>query len=235
MKRGPGNHDDDGHHRAADPAQNRRERVLNPVDRVSELLFGLFMALTFVGAVSVAEAGHVELRAMFAAALGCNLAWGLVDAVMYVVRTITARGRSLTLLLGVRAASDADTARGLIRSALPPLVASEITTTALDALRERMLAIADVPERPRLEARDLSAALGIFVLVVASTFPVVLPFALIADVGIAKLVSRLIALAMLFAGGLVLGRYAGYGSWKVGLMMAGLGTAVVAAVMALGG
>jgi hypothetical protein len=32
-----------------------REPVLNPVDRVSEMLFGLFMALTFVGAVSVAD------------------------------------------------------------------------------------------------------------------------------------------------------------------------------------
>lgn len=219
----------------ADPGQDRRERVLNPVDRVSELLFGLFMALTFVGAVSVAEAGHAELRAMFAAALGCNLAWGLVDAVMYVVRTITARGRSLTLLRSVRAAAGAADARELIRSSLPPLVASHITDAALDALREQVLTIDDVPEHPRLEGKDLWAAVGIFVLVVASTFPVVLPFALIRDVGTAKLASRLIALTMLFAGGLALGRYAGYGSWKVGLMMTALGTAVVAAVMALGG
>jgi len=40
---------------------------------------------------------------------------------------------------------------------------------------------------------------------------------------------------MLFLGGLALGRYAGYGTWKVGFMMAGLGTLVVMAVMALGG
>ena len=39
----------------------------------------------------------------------------------------------------------------------------------------------------------------------------------------------------LFLGGLALGRYAGYGSWRVGLMMAGLGTAVVIAINALGG
>jgi VIT1/CCC1 family predicted Fe2+/Mn2+ transporter len=98
-----------------------------------------------------------------------------------------------------------------------------------------MLAMTNVPERPRLQASDLKAALGIFLIVVASTFPVVLPFALIQDVGVAKLVSRVVALAMLFVGGLALGRYAGYGSWKTGLMMAALGSAVVAAVMALGG
>ena len=37
--------------------ESARDPVLNPVDRVSEMLFGLFMALTFVGAVSVAESG----------------------------------------------------------------------------------------------------------------------------------------------------------------------------------
>jgi len=214
---------------------NARERVLDPVDRVSELLFGLFMALTFVGALSVAEAGRAEIREMYGAALGCNLAWGLVDAVMYFVRTITARGRSITLLRGVRAAPDAATARDRIRESFTPVVASLVTDAALDAMRERILAMTDIPERPKAQWKDFQAAFAIFLIVVASTFPVVLPFALIQDVGVAKMVSRLVALAMLFTGGLALGRYAGYGSWKVGLMMAGLGTAVVAAVMALGG
>ena len=95
-----------------------REPVLSPVDRVSELLFGLFMALTFVGAVSVAEAGREQIRGMFAAALGCNLAWGLVDAVMYLVRTVTDRGRSLTLVRSVRAAPDAEAGRKLIERSL---------------------------------------------------------------------------------------------------------------------
>ena len=51
-------------------------------------------------------------------------------------------------------------------------------------------------------------------------FPSCLPFVLISDVGTAKTVSRALSLAMLFFGGLALGRYAGYGSWKVGFMMA---------------
>ena len=78
--------------------------VLNPVDRVSEMLFGLLMALTFVGAVSAAESGDEQIRTLFTTALGCNLAWGLVDAVMYLVRTITERGRLLTLVREVRSA-----------------------------------------------------------------------------------------------------------------------------------
>ena len=79
------------------------------------------------------------------------------------------------------------------------------------------------------------AALMIFLLVVAATFPVVLPFAFFSDVELAKNLSRGIALAMLFFGGLALGRYAGYGSWKAGFMMAAVGTALVIAINALGG
>jgi len=212
-----------------------REPVLNPVDRVSELLFGLFMALTFVGAVSVAESGRAEIRAMMAAALGCNLAWGLADAVMYLVRTITDRGRALMLVRSVRAAADPEAGRKLIEGALSSAVAGLVAATEIEAMRGRILALPKLPERPTLEARDLLAALAVFLLVVAATFPVVLPFVIFGDVGTAKTVSRGIALAMLFGGGLALGRYAGYGSLRAGFMMMGLGAALVGAIMALGG
>lgn len=216
-------------------SRTAREPVLNPVDRVSEMLFGLFMALTFVGAISVAESGRAEVRAMLAAALGCNLAWGLVDAVMYLVRTVTDRGRLLTLINSVRATRDAEAGRTLIKRSLSRVAAGLVTDTEIEAMRGRIVALPSVPKRPALKADDLLAALAVFLLVVAATFPVVLPFVLFDDVGLAKAVSRAIALAMLFFGGLALGRYAGYGSWKVGFMMAGLGAVLVAAVIALGG
>jgi hypothetical protein len=211
------------------------DSVLSPVDRVSEMLFGLFMALTFVGAVSVAEAGREQVRDLFVAALGCNLAWGLVDAIMYLVRTVTDRGRLLTLVHAVRAAPDAGTGHRLLERLLSRAAASLVSPTEIEAIRGRIIALHSVPARPTLEWDDLFAALAIFLIVISATFPVVLPFALILDVATAKTVSRAIALAMLFFGGLALGRYAGYGSWRVGLMMVGLGTALVIAINALGG
>jgi len=212
-----------------------REPVLNPVDRVSELLFGLFMALTFIGAVSVAESGREQIRSMFIAAFGCNLAWGLVDAVMYVVRTITDRGRLLTLIRSVKTAPDAEAGRRFVERSLSQAMAGLVSSAEIEAIRERIVALSSVPARPTLERDDLLAALAIFLIVVASTLPVVLPFLVFGDVGTAKNVSRAVSLAMLFFGGLALGRYAGYGSWKVGLMMVGLGTALVVAINALGG
>ena len=197
-----------------------REPVLNVVDRVSEMLFGLFMALTFIGVVTVAGAGRDEVREMFVTALGCNLAWGLVDAVMYLVRSVQA--------------ADAEGGRRLVEDSLPQGVAGLVAQAELEAIRGRIAAL-HMPTRPRLNGDDLLAALAIFLIVVAATFPVVVPFLLIQDVGVALTVSRGISLLMLFFGGLALGRYAGYGSWKVGFMMAGLGTALVAAINALGG
>jgi VIT1/CCC1 family predicted Fe2+/Mn2+ transporter len=215
--------------------QEVREPLLNAVDRVSELLFGLFMALTFVGVVSMATAGREEIKTMLAAALGCNLAWGIVDAVMYLVRTVTERGRSLTLVRSVQAAADAEAGRRLIEGALSPGMAKLVATAEVEAIRGRLVALTDLPARPKLQRDDFLAACGVFLIVVASTFPVALPFVFFENAGTALFVSRAIAVTMLFLGGLALGRYAGYGSWKTGAMMAGLGVAVVAAVIALGG
>jgi len=71
----------------------RQGRLLDPLDRVSEILFGLIMAVTIVGSLSIATAGHTEVRAVLIGALGCNIAWGLVDAVMYVLRGMAERAR----------------------------------------------------------------------------------------------------------------------------------------------
>ena len=211
------------------------EPIRNPVDRISEMLFGLFMALTFVGAVSVAGRGQEEVRTLFITAFGCNIAWGLVDAVMYLVRTATERGRQLRLVHAVRAAPDAERGRALVRRELLAAFPRVTTEAQVEQIRERLLALDGVPEKVHLDGNDALAAVAIFLIVVAATFPVVLPFAFFTDVDVAKWVSRGLSLAMLFFGGLALGSYAGYGSWKAGLLMAGLGTALTVAIIALGG
>ena len=69
------------------------DRVLEPVERLSEILFGLIMALTITGAVSVATADRFTIRTTLFAALGCNLAWGIIDAGMYLMARLGERGR----------------------------------------------------------------------------------------------------------------------------------------------
>src|SRR5437660_5533748 len=60
---------------------NPSERLLDPMERISEVLFALIMVLTFTCSFSVADAGREQVRTMLLGALGCNLAWGIIDAV----------------------------------------------------------------------------------------------------------------------------------------------------------
>jgi VIT1/CCC1 family predicted Fe2+/Mn2+ transporter len=212
---------------------SRPAPVLDPVDRASEVVFGTLMAVTFTGSLSVATAGAQEVRTMLVAALGCNLAWGLTDAVMYLVRTSTERRRKVNLLQRVRETRDGGQAHRLIADALPERLAAVTDTEMLEALRARL--VAEPVPSPGLRAGDYTAALGVFVLVVLATFPVVVPFLFIADASTALRVSNALALATLFVSGHTLGRYAGGSAWRYGLGMMTIGVALIVAIMALGG
>ncbi|SDD45862.1 hypothetical protein SAMN05216345_109114 [Cupriavidus sp. YR651] len=216
-----------------DRAQERKP-VLDVVDRVSEMCFGLYMALTFVGAVSATTAGPDAPQTMFRAAIGCNLAWGLVDAIMFLVRTLAGRGMLQKLALTIKQ-EDRTSGVAAIRDALPPAMNPHIADDDLEPIRLRLVSGADVPERPTLRLADFLGAIRIFCIVVLSTFPVALPFVLLHDVATALVVSRVLTLAMLFGGGMALGHYAGISPWRAGLGMMALGVAVTIAVIALGG
>lgn len=172
-------------------ARERRARVLDPVDRVSEIIFGLLMALSFTGSLSAATAQREDIRVMMLAALACNIAWGLVDAVMYLVGVAVERSRDMGPKGGGR--------------------------------------------RAELQGQDFAGAAGVFLLVTLATFPVVLPFFFISETFTAMRVSNAIALATLFAAGYQLGVHAGFGPWRSGFVMAGLGAALVAVIIAMGG
>ncbi|NML44374.1 hypothetical protein HHL11_11470 [Ramlibacter sp. G-1-2-2] len=219
-------------------AGDAREPVLDPVDRVSELCFGLFMALTFVGAVSAATSAPTSQnphKVLFWTALGCNLAWGLADAVMFLVRTLTNRGRRITLAGAVR--DERDPARGveLLRAELSAVLRGLVSDKELEAIRARLAQVQQLPEKPALTGRDYRGAVAIFILVVLGTFPVALPFILIEATPPALLVSRVLTMVMLFICGLALGRHTGSGGWKTGLGMVVLGCVLTAAIIALGG
>jgi VIT1/CCC1 family predicted Fe2+/Mn2+ transporter len=123
----------------------------------------------------------------------------------------------------------------VVEQSLSRVAAGLVSPVEIEAVRARVVALRSLPARPHLGWHDVLTAFRIFLIVVISTFPVVLPFLMMQDVTLAQNVSRAIALAMLFFGGLALGRYAGYGSWRVGLIMAALGTALIVAINALGG
>src|SRR5262245_8936018 len=94
-------------------------RLLDPIDRVSEVLFGLIMVLTSTNTLSVAAAGRAEIGTMIMGALGCNLAWGIIDAALYVMGCIDERGRNLLMLRSVRQPVGPEEAKRLMADSLP--------------------------------------------------------------------------------------------------------------------
>src|SRR5215470_1644836 len=124
-----------------DGSFRRSLRVLDPMERISEILFGLIMVLTATGAVSVVTADRAQIRTMLIAALGCNLAWGIIDAGMYLMACLHERGRGILALCAVRATADAAAARRVIADALPSPVAAVVSPEELDAIGQRLRAM----------------------------------------------------------------------------------------------
>jgi VIT1/CCC1 family predicted Fe2+/Mn2+ transporter len=198
------------------------------------VLFGLIMVLTFTGSLSAAEAGRAEIRTMLLGALGCNLAWGLVDAVMYLMGCLSERAVNLSTVLAVRSASSPDAAQRAIADVLPAAVASTLPLGALEHVRQR-LSTGDLPTRPRLVRDDWLGAIGVFLWVFACTLPVIVPFVFMQDALRALRVSNAIAVGLLFLTGLAFGRAAGMRAWRTGVAMVLLGSVLVGITILLGG
>jgi VIT1/CCC1 family predicted Fe2+/Mn2+ transporter len=211
-----------------------RRRALDPVDRFAEVIFGLIMVLTFTSVLSVAESGGQQVSQMLAGALACNLAWGLVDGVMYVLTSMAGRARAALVLRGIRDGDDA-TACAIVLAAIPEGVAA--LTDDADAVRmvARARALAEPPLQSVLAWEDLRGAAWSALLVVVATFPPIIPFLLVHDPARALRISNAVALACLFLAGFWLGRATGIRPWLLGLGMAVLGSALVALTIALGG
>jgi len=215
--------------------QTSSGRALDPADRVAEVLFGLIMVLTFTGSLSVVEAGRDDVRAMLVGALGCNLAWGVIDAILYLMGCLAERSRQLMTFRAVRTAASPERARALLADALPPAVASVIEPAEFDAMRARLAQLPEPPARARMTGEDWRGAAGVFLLVFLSTFPVVIPFIVMRSAIPAMRVSNAIAVAMLFMTGYTYGRLIGHRPILTGISMVALGSALVGITMALGG
>ena len=210
-------------------------RVLEPIERISEVLFGLIMVLTFTGSLSAAESGQSEVRAMLVGALGCNLAWGLIDAIMYLMACLADRAADRRVVVAVQRAATDEQAERVIVETLPSPVASVLAPADLDRMRLVLSRMPEPTEQIEFKREDWLGAAAVFLLVFVSTIPVVLPFMILHDAAVALRISNAIAVAMMFVTGYAFGRAAGYRPWMMAGSMVLLGAFLVALTIALGG
>ncbi len=214
---------------------SKSQSLLNPLDRAAEILFGLIMALTFTCSISIVTTYHTEISQLLFGAIGCNVAWGLVDATMYLIGVLAQKSRNKVILDSIKHSPESDRARKYIAEALPPVIASVMETEALEQIRNRLIDLPDMSGNVRLTAYDIKKAMALFFVVFISTFPVVLPFVFIGDVNLALRVSNLVAIVMMFLCGWSVAKYVGFSKWKMGTAMIFVGLILVAITIALGG
>ena len=191
------------------PYGQRFRRVLEPGDRIAEGMLGLIMALTFTGTLSVADAGRNDVRAMLIGALGCNLAWGIIDGLIYVMITHAQRSGEWKTLRALHDTTDPTQARRLLADLLPDEVAAVLKQDEFDAIHRRLAATRQPVGRQRLVMSDVLGGFAVCLLVFFSTFPIAIPFLVMDAVAPAMRVSNAIAITMLFFAGLAYGRATG--------------------------
>lgn len=212
-----------------------RKRVLNPLERFCEIVFGIIMVLSFTGALSVAESGREDVHTMLIAAIGCNLAWGIIDAVFYLIGCLVESRRNAVILRSVQQTGDAAMARRMVADALPEPLAAVLDPAELGVVLQRLSKHPFPSARVRLSAENWRGGIAVFLFVFLSTFPVVIPFIFIQDPSVALRISNGIAITMLFGVGYMLAGFAGMRRVATGLVMVAIGSALVALTIALGG
>ncbi|MBX4928611.1 VIT1/CCC1 family predicted Fe2+/Mn2+ transporter [Rhizobium binae] len=217
----------------------RITKIIDPGDALGEVLFGLIMALTWtVGSRLVFEEEGLNVHELIVATIGCNVAWGIIDAMLFILGTTFYKSRRLRLFRQVKAAENESEALTVLANEFPineaPFSARSADT---DALYRSLLTLARRadPVKVSLSKGDLSAAIAVFLLVSATAIPAVIPFFLIEDAHLALRVSNLFLIMLLFVTGYAWAKSSGGRPIQAGMTMTCLGLLLVAIAIALGG
>ncbi len=190
-----------------------------------------------LGASVIAGLDRDSLRSLFIAALGCNVAWGVIDAALYVMGRIFVRTQNARLMQAIRSASDDASGLGIVRQALEPRFGSFGWNEDREQFYRslRAMVVHSEARHNLVTADDLRSAAVVFVLVVATALPPAVPFLLIADPLVALRVSNIVLVALLFVVGFCWARAIGGSGWRTGLVMMLSGVLLVGIAIAFGG
>ena len=209
--------------------------MLEPMERIAEILFGVIMTLTFTCTLAVETADRLQVRTMLIGALGCNLAWGIIDAGVYLITRINTESRKVAAVRAIREAADGRAARQILANSFNPALASALSNEQLESMRQNLRQMPEPLQRPKLTKRDWLGAGGLCLLCFVSTLPIALPFIFLSDARLALRISNAVAVALLALCGYAFGYRSGIPPWVTALVMVAFGAAMVGVAIALGG
>ena len=119
----------------------------DPINRQSEVMFGLRMTLIFTGTRSVALGAGATVRGILLAARGCNIARGPVDAAVCLLTSATEHGQGRAQAAAIRAASETE-AKVLLRALMPGRAGEALSDAQVGAVPGW---VRDTPQEPDVE------------------------------------------------------------------------------------
>ena len=214
-------------------------RYLDPGETLAEVLFGLIMVLTFtVGARFLTGDDGLDARALIVGAVGCNVAWGMIDATLFVLDSLFRRGRRARFFRALQGARSEPVILAALREEFgledEPLTVQEEDSARLYQSLLVLSAHAKL-DRVRVRRQDLISALVVFVLVVATVLPAVIPLLLVKDTNLALRLANVVLITLLFIVGYWWAHYTDARPWSVGATVTLLGLSMVGVAVALGG
>jgi hypothetical protein len=213
---------------------------LDPATALSEVLFGLIMTLTFTlsAGLLIEDEGRAGARELLIAVIGCNIAWGIIDAALYLAGELFNRGRLRKLGYAIRQAPSHAAAVAHVSAELDPLLTDALKPSDRELLYERV--VENVKAKPhgdvvRITREHWKGAFTSFWLVLVSCIPAAAPFLLIDDMRLALRISNGLLVGLLFLTGYWWARYTLGKPWLVGTAFLMAGMILVIAAIALGG
>jgi VIT1/CCC1 family predicted Fe2+/Mn2+ transporter len=214
------------------------DRYLEPGDSLSEILFGLIMTLTFtLGAGIFVREDPDAARELLIATVGCNVAWGIIDALMYLAGQRFERGRRARVADAIRAEASEEMAARRVAGELDEFlerVTEESDRVSLYRKIARSVR-AGGPPSSRLTREDVGGAVASFFLVFFSSIPAALPFLFLDEPWTALRFSNAILIGLLFVVGYRWARHTNLPPLRVGIGLMVGGLALVLIAIALGG
>ena len=185
----------------------------------------------------VVDEGKAGVRKLLLAAIGCNVAWGIIDAVLYLMNSLTVRSGKMRLIEAVQRAPDSQTALDLVRGEIEPELKELLDPLNAEALNRSILKHITQAQitKTRLTKDDLYGAVACFWLVFLACLPAALPFVIFSQPLFALRVSNFLLIAILFFVGQKWAQYAGTNRWVAGLVLIAIGLALVGVAILLGG
>jgi VIT1/CCC1 family predicted Fe2+/Mn2+ transporter len=174
---------------------------------------------------------------LIGAAIGCNLAWGIIDAVMYVMNEMFQRARRFRVIAAIRRSKDHEEVLRAIGNELDPGLEAVSEPAERRRFYEHIIEVAGNAELPRthFKREDFMGAVAAFLLVVVSAAPASIPFLVIDDPRTALRVSNGLLLAMLFGVGWAWAGYTNIPRWRMASVLTGIGLVLVGIAIPLGG